>query len=410
MKKQVIIVGGGASGMAAAISASRMGAQVTILEHRDRVGKKLLSTGNGRCNLSNLFLTEDCYRSSQKEFPMKVLGRFGLQDTLMFFESIGLVTKSKNGYLYPNSEQASSVLDLLRLELTKQNICVVTNCRIAKISRKSGQGFVVKTDQGNFEGHALILAAGSKAAPQTGSDGSGYQMAKEFGHLVISPLPALVQLRCQEKYFKQLAGVRCEAKITLFSSGKKLAEDQGEVQLTDYGLSGIPTFQVSRFAAVELSKKKEVKAVLDFWPSKSREETKEFLIQRAKKMGHLLCGDFLTGILHKKLAAVLMKLSDIPAEQKASQVKQHAWMELLHHIKAFETTVTGTNSYEQAQVCCGGVDTREICPETMESRLVPGLYFAGELLDVDGICGGYNLQWAWSTGCLAGNSAGGDKR
>ena len=192
-----------------------------------------------------------------------------------------------------------------------------------------------------------------------------------------------------------------------YSGRERLAWDQGEVQLTDYGISGIPVFQVSRFASKTLAVKKPVRAVIDFLPSMDMDKARAFLVQRRKALGHLKCGDFLTGVLHKKLSAVLLKLSGIQAEQEAQSVPGDGWDRLLQRIKAFEAVVTGTNSFEQAQVCCGGVDTREICPDNLESRLIPGLYVTGELLDVDGICGGYNLQWAWSTGCLAGSSAGG---
>lgn len=410
MARRVIVVGGGASGMAAAIMASRQGAKVVILEHMDRVGKKLLSTGNGRCNLTNLLMNPDCYRCGQPEFPMKVLHRFGVQDALDFFDSLGVMTKNKDGYIYPHSEQAAAVLDLFRLELDRLGIQVKTNCQINELCRQKGKkpSFLAKTSLGDFSGDSLILATGSKAAPVTGSDGSGYELAKRFGHRVIPPLPALVQLCCEGEFFKQLAGVRCEARVILFSGGKILAEDVGEVQLTDYGISGIPTFQVSRFASKALADKKPVKAVLDFFPAWNQKEAEGFLRRRALQMPHLRGADFLTGVLHKKLALVLLKRAGILTEQAAGQVPDSAWQRLARQMKAFEVLVTAANSFARAQVCCGGVDTREIYPETLKSRLVPGLYLVGELLDVDGICGGYNLQWAWSTGCLAGIHGGRD--
>lgn len=409
MERQVIVVGGGASGMTAAIMAARQGAKVILLEHMDRVGKKLLSTGNGRCNLTNLTVNRNCYHCSQQEFPMKVLKRFGVEDTLNFFHELGIVVKNKNGYIYPNSEQAAAVLDLFRMELERRQIQVMTGCQIRKLMYRKKQGFLACTSLGDFGGDALILATGSRAAPVTGSDGSGYELAESFGHQIVAPLPALVQLCCREKYFKQLAGIRCEARVSLFSCGKILAEDKGEVQLTDYGISGIPTFQVSRFASVALAQKKPVKAVLDFFPSRSRRETEDFLKERARLLPHLRSQDFLTGVFHKKLATVLVRLADIPKELPVKTVKEVSWQRLAGQIKAFEAEVTATKSFDQAQVCCGGVDTGEICGETLESRLVPGLYLTGELLDVDGICGGYNLQWAWSTGCLAGIYGGGGK-
>lgn len=406
MKRQVLIVGGGASGLMAGICAAREGAEVTILEHMDRVGKKILSTGNGRCNMTNLTMRPECYRSSQKQFPMKVLDRFSVWDTLTFFDELGIETKNRNGYIYPNSDQASSVLDALRMETEHLKIRVVTNCHITELKAKGRRCFEAKTDQGMFQADRLILATGSKAAPASGSDGSGYALAKSFGHRVIKPLPALVQLRCEGKFFKQLAGVRCDAVVKIKNSqGKVLAADQGEVQLTDYGISGIPTFQVSRFAAVALNQKEKITAVLDFLPSKSMKEITGFLKNRAQLLSYRKTEDYLTGLLNKKLGAVLLKLSGIPAELPVSKITGAQLERLARMLKEFEVPVTATNAFEQAQICCGGVDTREIHAETMESKLVPGLYLTGELLDVDGICGGYNLQWAWSTGAVAGRCA-----
>ena len=243
---KVIIVGAGAAGMTAAIFAAREGAQVVLLEHKDRVGKKILSTGNGRCNLSNRLQEPFCYRSGQPDFPWKALVAFTLPMTLEYFEDLGVLTRERDGYLYPYSGQASAVLDALRLGLARESVQVVTECEVFSITPREDakHRFEVKTSQGNFSGETLILACGSKAAPGTGSDGSGYKLAKRLGHHIIKPLPALVQLRCPEKFFKQLAGVRADASVILYSDGRKLAEDKGEVQLTDYGISGIPVFQL----------------------------------------------------------------------------------------------------------------------------------------------------------------------
>lgn len=406
MKKQVVIIGGGASGLVAAISAAREGAQVTILEHMDRVGKKILSTGNGRCNMTNLVMEAECYRSSQPDFPMQVIDRFSIWDTLTFFDELGIITKNKNGYIYPNSEQASAVLDTLCMEIRHLGIDVRTGVQVRSVRKKKKGGFAVMTDRGEVSGDVLILAAGSKAAPKTGSDGSGYGLAKSLGHRIIPPLPALVQLRCAGKFFKQIAGVRCEARVTLLVDGRAAADDLGEVQLTDYGISGIPTFQVSRYASVALAQKKKVTAVLDFLPSKTEEEADHFIRQRAELVSYRASGEMLTGVVHKKLAAVLLKMAGAPMDVSVGEVPPAVWERLARLLKGFSVEVTASNSFEQAQVCCGGVDVRDVDPATMESRLVPGLYLAGELLDVDGICGGYNLQWAWSTGMIAGSCAG----
>lgn len=406
--RNVIVIGGGASGMMAAIHAAKAGARVTILEHMDRVGKKILSTGNGRCNLTNLYQADSCYRSSQKGFPMEVISQFPAEETLEFFKELGILPKSKDGYIYPNSEQASAVLDVLRMELEHRRIEVVCSCKVQAIQppKTAGGLFRVETDQEAYHGDAVILAAGSRAAPVTGSDGSGYRMAKQMGHRIIPPLPGLVQLRCREKHYKQLAGIRTEAKLTLFADGKPLAEEQGELQLTDYGISGIPTFQISRYAAEALFRKQQVRVRIDFLPNLSEAETEELVNRRVHAMGHKTCEGWMTGLFNKKLAGVLLKLAGIRLEEPVSAVESRRWKALLQQIKAYETEITATNPYENAQICCGGVDTRQVDPQTMESRLVPGLYLAGELLDVDGICGGYNLQWAWSSGQVAGLHAG----
>ncbi|MGL5434139.1 MAG: NAD(P)/FAD-dependent oxidoreductase [Lachnospiraceae bacterium] len=406
MIKKIAIIGGGASGLMAAIAAARQGADVTIIEHMDRVGKKILSTGNGRCNMTNLTMRQDCYRSNQQQFPMKVLDKYSVWDTLTFFDEIGIVTKSKGGYIYPNSEQASAVLDALRMEAEELGVVIRCSCKVGRIKKDIKKGFRIETSQGNVHSDALIMATGSKAAPVTGSDGSGYELARQFGHSIINPLPALVQLRCAGKDYKQFAGVRCEAALRLLINGTVRASEEGELQVTDYGISGIPVFQISRFASVALAEHTNVKVLIDYLPSKSINDTRRFLLTRRTRMGSRDCGDFLTGVLNKKLTHVLLKRAGISLTGKTGDLKEHQLEALLGQLKSFEAVVTATNNFEQAQVCCGGVNTRDIRPDTMESKLVPGLYLTGELLDVDGICGGYNLQWAWSTGMIAGSCAG----
>lgn len=267
---------------------------MVLLEHKDRVGKKILSTGNGRCNLSNRLQEPFCYRSGQPDFPWKALGAFTLPMTLEYFEDLGVLTRERDGYLYPYSGQASAVLDALRLGLAWESVQVVTECEVFSITPREDakHRFEVKTSQGSFSGETLILACGSKAAPGTGSDGSGYKLAKRLGHHIIKPLPALVQLRCPEKFFKQLAGVRADASVILYSDGRKLAEDKGEVQLTDYGISGIPVFQVSRFAARALDEGQDVRAVLNFYPECPETETRRILKERSERLKERQVEDF----------------------------------------------------------------------------------------------------------------------
>lgn len=415
MGRSVIVIGGGASGMTAAIFAARAGASVTIVEHGEKLGKKILSTGNGRCNLTNLHMDAGCFRSDNAGFAAAALKLFGAGDALEFFDGLGLVVKDKNGYVYPRSEQASAVRELLVMETERLGIRAELNIQVRRIlcgKTGRGTGFCVETDRGTCASDCLILAAGGKAASFTGSDGSGYALAESLGHRIIQPLPALVQLRCGERVYKSLAGVRTDGRVRLLVNGKTAAEDSGEIQLTDYGISGIPVFQVSRFASVGLAAGQPVEASLDFCPEMEFSAVEERILTRGrqlKKMPAAVCGDLLNGWFNKKMIPVLLERAGIGAFVPAGELKRGQARALTAVIKDWKTKITAVNSFDSAQVCRGGADTRQVNPETMESRRVRGLYFAGEILDVDGICGGYNLQWAWTSGALAGKNAGGNR-
>ena len=411
MNKEGLIIGGGASGLMAAITAAENGSSVTILEHMPRVGKKILSTGNGKCNLTNLNMTDACFRCSEEGFPMQVIDRFSVDDTLRFFRRIGVLTTDRNGYVYPYSGQAQTVLDALRDRADSLGVRIVCECKILDIKKTKDERFLIKTDKGNQTGDFVVLAAGSMAAASTGSDGSGYELAKLLGHKVKKPLPALVQLKCRGDFFKAISGVRTEARVSLYMVGRHgdigefLAEDTGELQLTDYGISGIPVFQVSRYAADALNRNKQVVALIDYLPSYDARELFALLKEQRKNLSDRTAEMFLNGLFHKKLASLFLKAVSIRPETRAGKISDRSLEELCEVIKESVYEVTATNPYEKAQICMGGVDTREINPETMESKWISGLYFAGEILDVDGICGGYNLQWAWSSGYVAGISA-----
>lgn len=406
--KRVIIIGGGASGMTAAVFAARQGARVTVLEHTDRVGKKILSTGNGKCNLSNRRQEADCYRSGVPGFPMAVLSQFGLSQTIAFFEDLGIVIKDRDGYLYPNSGQAASVLDVLREELTHRKVEIITECGVNKILPEDGgrREFAVLTSKGKFYADSVILSTGSMAAPSTGSDGSGYGLAKQLKLTVIKPLPALVQLRCRESFYKQIAGIRADAAVTLYGDGRILASDRGEVQLTDYGISGIPVFQVSRFAARALDSGEKVTAELNFCPELSGQELKQLFEARCIRSRHQQLEQFFTGWFNRKLGQLFLKLAKTDGKRQVKTLTETEKERLLSLIAAFRTEVSAVNPFANAQIACGGVDVSQIDEKTMEVKQMKGLFLTGELLDVDGICGGYNLQWAWSTGAIAGTHAG----
>ena len=401
--RTVAVIGGGAAGMMAAVTAAQNGADVILLEHKDRLGKKILSTGNGRCNFTNIRQEPACYHSDDPEFPWKVVEQFDARSIISFFLQLGVYSKNRNGYIYPNSDQASAVLDALRMEVERLGIDVRTGAECREI-RPGRKGFALLTDRGTIRTDRVILCTGSKAAPATGSDGSGYTLAKQLGHRIVPVLPALVQLRCGETFFKSIAGIRSEGTVSIRTDGKCIASDRGEIQLTNYGISGIPVFQVSRYASRLLYEKREVRAVLDFMPDFTPGQMLDFLRGRADARPQKKAEQFLIGLFHKKLSDLWIRLAGIPREKAAGSINEEEMERLISLIKNFTVSVTGTNSYDQAQVCCGGVDTAEVDPRTMGSRYVPGLYFAGELLDVDGMCGGYNLTFAWASGYIAGRS------
>ena len=404
--RTVAVIGGGASGMMAAVTAASEGARVILLEHKDRIGKKILSTGNGRCNFTNIHQEPICYHSEDPLFPWEVVERFNAQAVISFFFQLGVYSKNRNGYIYPNSDQASAVLDAFRMELDRLKVEIRTGVECREI-RPGKKGFTVLTDQGPVRADRVILCAGSKAAPTTGSDGSGYDLAKKLGHRILPVLPALTALKCEEKFFKSIAGVRANGSVSIWSGGECIAKDTGEIQLTDYGISGIPVFQVSRYASKLLYEKKETDAVLDFMPDFTKEQINAFLRARAKTRPDKSAEMFLIGLFHKKLCDLWIRLSEIPRQRKAEELNSDEIARLTDLIKEFRVRVRETNPYDKAQVCCGGVDTREVNPETLESVYVPGVYFAGEILDVDGMCGGYNLTFAWASGYVAGKAASG---
>lgn len=401
--RKIIIIGGGASGMAAGVMAARAGADVVILEQKERLGKKILSTGNGKCNFTNTNMKASYFRGEDTSIVSKVLEQFGAEDTVRFFQELGIVPKSRQGYLYPKSEQAAAVADVLIMELKRLHVEVRLSTKVLGIEKK--RNFLVKTSEGNVHADAVILATGGKASPALGSDGSGYAFAKSFGHSISPVVPALVQLHGKGTFFKNVAGVRVNAEVNIYVDGRRLASDTGELQLTNYGISGIPVFQVSRYAALALQEKAVPTAVLDFMPEYSVESLCSYFRKRKELNPVKTAEEFLVGMFNKKLIPILLRASGIRGNIPVKDLEEPQLKRLASKCKTFEVEITAANPFEQAQICAGGVRTSEIHDTTMESRIVENLYITGELLDIDGICGGYNLQWAWSTGVLAGKSA-----
>jgi len=401
MRKRIAIIGGGASGMMAAITAAGQGAEVTIYEAKDRTGKKLLATGNGKCNFTNLIQDDSCYRGSNRSFSVAVRQTFTVEDTLHFFKSIGIEPKIRNGYVYPNSEQAASVADALSMELRTNHVKVLTQ-QVNSVKGSNGR-FVVNASSGQAYFDSVILCCGSPAGMKNPNEFTGYELAKHFGHRITPLIPALVQLRCEGKWFKTVSGVRTEGVVTVLENGKQIAQEQGEVLFTDYGLSGIPVFQISRFAGEALQRKSNVICKVDVLPGYTLEELKSLLVNRYKTLTHRTAEEMLIGLQNHKLNyVVLSELGINPVENSQKAYCLEDLYRLAAMYKGLHCRVTASNPFANAQVCAGGVDTTQIDENTMESKLVKGLYFAGELVDVDGTCGGYNLQWAWSSGYVAG--------
>ena len=416
MNRKIAVVGGGAAGMMAAIQSARIGAQVTIYERNDRVGRKILSTGNGKCNFSNELMGGDYYYGSGRALVDIIYKRFGVKETKDFFESLGMRIKDRKGYLYPASEQASTVLDVLRYELERLQVRVHTEQKVTNIVRWQDTLLVETTEHKKDRYSAVILACGGKAAPKTGSDGAGFILAERLGHCIVPTVPALTALRCKEDFFKRVAGVRCDAKLTLQIDGRAVRSERGELQWTDYGISGIPVFQLSRDAAYALRDGRNVTMKISLLPdieqdttngeNANRTEYETFWADRWTRQNSQVMEQFVTGIVNKKIGMLFLKLSGIKETETAGHVSQPCRKKLEELFRSFTVTVKATNSFDQAQVCAGGVNCLDVSEE-LESRLIPGLFFAGEILDIDGICGGYNLQWAWSSGSIAGRAAAG---
>jgi predicted Rossmann fold flavoprotein len=403
----IIIVGGGASGIMAAIIAKDLGKDVAILESTDRIGKKILTTGNGRCNISNSNFSYANYNSKNNNFFNYCLDNFSIDDTKNFFLSLGLpLIELENGKLYPQSLQASSVVDILRLSLFEREIPLYTNCKIKSIH--NGENFNLSTTNENFPSFScgkLVLACGGKSAMKTGSDGSGYKLAKSLCHSIVEPLPGIVQLKLDYPYLKALAGIKFNGRAYLSVDNEILREDIGEILFTDYGISGPPILQISSDASRNLHKNKTVEIIVDMMPELNIEEVDNFLQGHLAVFSHRSISDALVGVINKKLIPILLK--DIGIKDIHMPCYELDWKckaSLSKRLKKWVFTCIDTNGFNNAQVTVGGVNTAEINPKTLESTIVPNLYFCGEILDVTGDCGGFNLQWAWNSGFLVGNS------
>lgn len=402
---KVAIIGGGASGLCAAIELlnnvqNKQDVSVTVLEKLTRVGKKILVTGNGRCNITNINAKNSGFRGDI-EFSKIALNKFPPQSNIEFFESLGLYTRVEDeGRVYPLSNQASSVLDALRFECERLGVETICDYRAVhlKEAKTDFSRKLVINNRDRFD--FVIVASGGKAAKVHGTDGDSFDLLKMIGHTVTPIAPALVSLNCED-FTKALKGIRSICKMELIIDGKKELENEGEVQFTDYGLSGIPIMQLSRF--VSMSPSNNIEIHLDLVPSFTKEKVLEYLKdRRSKDTG--LCENMLGGIINKLLCIALMKECSIPVNGRINELTDAQILKLADILKCWKIKIKNSRSFDFAQVTAGGVTCSEFDPNTMESKILSGVYCCGEALDVDGDCGGYNLQWAWSSGRAAGKA------
>ena len=406
----LIIVGGGASGLMAAIVAKDFGIDVAIIEGNDRIGKKILVTGNGRCNITNSNITFPYtnFHSENNDFFQEALNNLTIEDTKSMFLSLGLpLIELESGKMYPKSLQASSVIDIFRMALDDRNIPLYANCKINSISKKTN--FTLYTNNEEYEHFScnkLILSCGGKSANKTGSDGSGYKLSKSLGHNIIETLPGIVQLKLDYPYLKALSGIKFDGAVSVLINDKIKFTDVGEVLFTDYGISGPPVLQLSSHVSKALNNGDKVTIRVDMFPYESKEDVENFFAMHFSIFSYREISSTLIGVINKKLISTILKevgIKDI--HLPCSNIDWKYTDKLINKFKQWDFNCIDTNGFPNAQVTVGGINTREVNNLTLESKLVNDLYFCGEILDVHGDCGGFNLQWAWSSGYLAAKSA-----
>lgn len=403
--KRVGIIGAGAGGMIAALESSGQGAKVTLFERKDRIGKKILATGNGRCNFTNMNLGGEFYYTDNRSFIDNTFSRFGNTDLIRYFYSLGLITKEKNGYCYPQCEQASSVNDVFLYALKERDVEIITDCNVQNITKKDDVFLVETGDNRKLEFDAVIISTGGKSGLSKNETANGYELVKNFGHHVSRLFPCLTQIKCSDFNFKAVTGVRSDCRVSIISDEETVMMQEGEILFTDYGISGIVSFQVSHLVNELLSKRKKVYARLDLLPGMDEETLKSFVISKRLLHSDVSLEDFFTGFVNKKLAVSILKSEGMDLNKPVSFYDTDTCIEAALLFKNLSVLCTGTNDFSNSQVTGGGISLSEIT-EDFESVYIKDLYIVGELLDVDGICGGYNLQWAFSGGFLAGRAAG----
>lgn len=396
----VAVIGGGAAGMMAALTAAQEAdRRVVLIERQQRVGRKLLATGNGRCNLTNINAAPENYHGELPDFARPALAAFTPRDTLDFFHALGLITVTEyGGRVYPLSNSANSVVDVLRFALERTGVEVRTST-VAREIRRRDKGYTVITDGGSIEADWLIAACGGAAGAKLGGVMDGYELLKPLGHKRTKLYPALVQLITEPEYPRALKGVRADAKLSLMCSGALIAESTGELQFTDNGVSGPAAFDISRAVSTG---GEGLSLRVDFLRGYGEDEVLAMLKARRAALPELPAAELFTGMLHNRLGRMLVKYAALSANAALKTLSDEALSAAVNACKRFTLKLLGTEGFDSAQITAGGIRTAGFDPETMQSWFMPRLFVCGELLDIDGDCGGYNLQWAWASGHMAG--------
>ncbi len=403
MLKKVLIIGGGASGMMAAFVNARGNNKVTLIEHGSVLGKKILATGNGRCNFTNLNLSKDDYNGNHPSFVENALKRFDQNALIKLFETYGLkIAVKRDGYVYPYSNQAVTVRDFLVKLLEEQKVHIVLDCYIKDILPSGGKEgkYTVVTNEFTDTFDYVIFACGGKASPQTGSDGSVNKILQKLNFQMEKQYPSLVKLYTKDAMLKTLQGVRMQARVTLKADGEYVKDDIGEVQFTKDAVSGIVVFQLSHEAIIAYEQGKNVSLWLDLLPEDSYDDILTYMDEVAQVRGQITVKELLGAMLPAQVTEAVMGRLKLAAGLKYADLNEKQKDKLIHVLKCFVFEISGYPGFDQAQVTMGGVAIDEL-NENMESVKHPGIYIVGELMDIDGKCGGYNLQWAFTSGYIA---------
>jgi len=399
----MIIIGAGAAGLCAAIVSARVGQRVVLLEQNNKIGKKILVSGNGKCNIDNKYININRFHSQDPSFIEEVLEGYGFEAVEKFFTSIGLeLVEGKEGKMFPMSLQASSVVELLEYEAKRIGIQIICDCVVTGIN-KNGNTFTVKTSQGTKTCEKLLLASGSPAAPQLGGSNSGYAFATKMGHTLIPRHPSLVQLCSDESWVKDASGVKVAGLAQLYANGEYITEKKGDLLFTNYGISGLAILDLSREVSTRLANFDYCQLNLDLMPELSKEKLTNLLLKRIEKSSKKPLNLWLQGVINKKLIPIIVEQSKCKAKLE-KELNRKEVGKLVYVIKNLKLSINDTKGFQGAEVATGGINTTEVNPQTMESKLIHNLFFAGEILDVDGDRGGFNFHFAWVTGMRVGKT------